>query len=65
MGSDDANGVNIQSNDGVFRAGKNLLAAHYNPKYEVKGIRIVGNTFENCHVAGVSAFFIAGSLIRR
>lgn len=62
--SDDANGVNIQSNDGVFELGKTYWLHTYNPKYEVKGIRIIGNTFENCHVAGVSAFFIAGSLIQ-
>lgn len=62
--SDDDSGVTIQSNDGVFEQGKTYWLHTYNPKYEVKGVRIIGNTFQDCHVAGVSAFFIAGSLIQ-
>ena len=41
-----------------------LTGCTYNPKVRSEGHSDSGNTFENCHVAGVSAFFIAGSLIQ-
>lgn len=49
--------------DGVFERGRVYYITTRNPKYDVKNIRVVRSSFDNCRLAGVSFYFTDGVVL--